>query len=286
MDFVEHIFVGNNHAYLLLFTEQGRCHWLRVFEIPEATRASSGRVIQNILPIAKDDRVKAYIIIQDLTDQEFVDNHYIVFCTKKGLIKKTLVEAFSRPRQSGIIAININEGDQLLEVRLTNGNNEIFLANRTGNAIRFHESAVRAMGRGATGVRGINLSNKNDEVVGMFRIDPEDEEYSVLVISEKGNGKRSRVEEYRKTNRGGKGVRTMAVTNRTGEVVAIKAVRSEDDLMITSRSGIVIRMHVNDIPVLGRSTQGVRVIRLEEGDQIADVTVIPESEKDNNEEEE
>lgn len=282
-DFIEHLFIATNHNYLLLFTEQGQCHWLRVYEIPEANRTSGGRVIQNILSIPKEDKVKAYIIIKDLTDTEFLDNHFIVFCTKKGMIKKTVVEAFSRPRAGGIKAITINEGDQLLEARLTNGENEIFIANKGGNAIRFNESAVRQMGRTAAGVRGISLNeSEGDYVVGMVCIDPADKEVTILVISEKGNGKRSAFDEYRLTNRGGKGVKTMQVTKKTGAVVAIKAVKEEFDLMITNRSGIVIRMPVSGIPVLGRATQGVRVIRLDEEDEIADVAVVYKEDEEEN----
>lgn len=273
-DFIEHMFVASTHNYLLLFTEQGKCHWIRVFEIPEAAKTSSGRVIQNLMEIPKDDKVKAYIIIKDLTDEEFVNNHYILFCTKKGLVKKTEVADYSRPRVGGIIAININEGDQLLEAKLTDGTQQVLLANQQGNAIRFDESNVRSMGRTATGVRGINLSNDKDSVVGMVVVEKEYDGKTILVISEKGNGKRSEVEEYRLTNRGGKGVKTMQVTNKTGAVVAIKAVSEEDDLMITSRQGIVIRMAVNDIRVMGRATQGVRVIRLDNSDEIADVAVV------------
>lgn len=277
-DFVEHLFMATTHNYLLLFTEQGKCQWLRVYEVPEASKNSGGRVIQNILAIPKDDKVKAYIIIKDLADQEFLDNHFIVFGTKNGLIKKTSVEAFSRPRAGGIIAITINEGDQLLEARLTNGNNEIFIANREGNAIRFNENTVRAMGRSAAGVRGISLNkDAGDHVVGMICLDPEDKDNTILVVSEKGNGKRSDFEEYRLTNRGGKGVKTMQITDKTGQLVAIKAVKEEDDLMIINRSGITIRMPVEDIRVMGRATQGVRVIRLDDADEIADVAVIKDA---------
>ena len=274
-DFVEHLFTASNHNYLLLFTEQGKCHWLRVYEIPEATKTAGGRVIQNILSIPKEDKVKAYIIIQDLTDKAFLEQHFIIFCTKQGTIKKTQVAAFSRPRAGGINALTINEGDQLLEARLTNGNNEIFIATRSGNAIRFNESAVRPMGRSAAGVRGVSLEKKDDAVVGMVCIDPADKSQTILVVSEKGNGKRSDFEDYRLTNRGGKGVKTMQVTEKTGAVIAIKAVKDEDDLMIMNRSGITIRMAVNEMRVMGRATQGVRVIRLEEDDEIADVTVVP-----------
>ncbi|MDX1940712.1 MAG: DNA gyrase subunit A [Saprospiraceae bacterium] len=274
-DFIEHLFVASNHNYLLFFTEQGRCFWLRVYEIPEATKTSSGRVIQNILSIPKEDNVKAYIITEDLNNKDFLDTHYITFCTKQGMIKKTPVEAFSRPRAGGIIAITINEGDQLLEARLTNGNSEIFIATRRGMAIRFNESKVRSMGRSAAGVRGVTLENSNDAVVGMVCIDPNDKTQTILVVSEKGNGKRSEFEDYRLTNRGGKGVKTIQVTEKTGALIAIKAVKDDDDLMIMSKSGISIRMPVSDIRVMGRATQGVRVIRLDEDEEIADVTIVP-----------
>lgn len=281
-DFVEHLFAASAHNYLLLFTEQGRCHWLRVYEIPEASKASGGRVIQNILSIPQDDKIKAFIIIKDLTDEAFYNSHYIVFCTKQGMIKKTAVEAYTRPRTGGINAITINEGDQLLEARLTNGNNEIFIANRSGNAIRFNESTVRPMGRNAAGVRGISLNNDGkDVVVGMVCIDPDDKNTSILVISEKGMGKRTDFSEYRLTNRSGKGVKTLQVTDKTGGVVAIKAVQDDNDLMITNRSGIIIRMEVSGIRVQGRATQGVRLIRLDADDAIADVAIItrePEAE--------
>ena len=283
-DFVEHMFVGNNHGYLLLFTEQGKCHWLRVFEIPEASKASSGRVIQNILAIPQDDKVKAYIIVPDLNDSSFTESHYINFCTRQGMIKKTLLEAFTRPRAGGIAAININEGDQLLEARLTTGLYEVFIATKQGNAIRFNERTVRPMGRTAAGVRGVTLSGENDEVVGMVCIDPNDESVTILVVSTKGNGKRSAFQDYRLTNRGGKGVRTINVSQKTGELVAIKAVREDDDLMITSKFGIVIRMPVDDIRVMGRATQGVRVIRLDAEDDIADVAILQDGGEEENEE--
>ena len=276
-DFIEQFFVATTHNYLLLFTEQGKCYWLRVYEIPEASKDSAGRVIQNILSIPQDDKVKAFIIIEDLTDEDFYNNHYIVFCTRQGMIKKTSVEAYTRPRAGGIAAITINEGDQLLEARLTNGQNEIFIANRSGNAIRFNESTVRSMGRTAAGVRAISLDQDGkDYVVGMVCIDPSDEEVTILVISEKGMGKRTDFSEYRLTNRGGKGVKTLQVTDKTGGVVTIKAVKEEDDLMITNRSGIVIRMEVSDIRVQGRATQGVRLIRLDPEDEIADVAIVRE----------
>lgn len=279
-DFIEHTFVATNHNFLLLFTEQGKCHWIRVYEIPEASKNSGGRVIQNILALPADDKIRAFIIVTDLRDETFINNNYIMFCTRNGIIKKTLVEAFSRPRAGGINALTINEGDQLLEARLTNGVNEVFIASRTGNAIRFNESTVRSMGRSAAGVRGISLSGEKDKVVGMVCIDAEDKDVTILVVSEKGNGKRSDFEDYRLTNRGGKGVKTMQVTSKTGSVVAIKAVGEEDDLMITTLSGIVIRMPVVDIRIMGRATQGVRVIRLDDDDEIADITVVPGSDDD------
>ncbi|MEM1216010.1 MAG: DNA gyrase subunit A [Bacteroidota bacterium] len=285
-DFVEHMFGATNHNYLMLFTEQGRCHWLRIFEIPEASKTSAGRVIQNILAIPKEDKVRAYIIVKDLTDQEFLQNHYIMFCTKKGVVKKTAVEAYSRPRVGGINAITINEGDQLLEARLTTGDSQVFLASRMGNAIRFEESKARPMGRTAAGVRGISLAGPDDAVVGMICIDPSDTDITVMAISEKGLGKRTDFQEYRLTNRGGKGVRNMMVTDKTGAVVAIKAVKEENDLMITSKSGVVIRMRAEDIRVMGRSTQGVKVIRLDKKDSIADVTVVSRDDSTDSEEEE
>lgn len=278
-DFIEHMFVATNHNYLLLFTEMGKCHWLRVYEIPEANKTSSGRVIQNIISLPKEDKVRTYIIIKDLTDEEFLNNNYIMFGTRKGIVKKTPVEAYSRPRVGGINAITINEGDQLLEARLTTGDSEVFIATRSGNAIRFNESAVRSMGRNAAGVRGVSMNNDQDEAVGMICIDPEDKEVAVLVVSEKGLSKRSDFKEYRLTNRGGKGVKTMQVSKKTGDLIAIKAVREDDDLMITSRLGITIRMKVEDIRVMGRATQGVKVIRLDDDDSIADVAVMPAEEE-------
>ena len=280
-DFIEHMFTATNHNYLLLFTESGQCHWMRVFEIPEAGKTSAGRVIQNLLSIPKDDKVKAYIKIQDLTDDDFLNSHNIVFATRKGLVKKTEVAAYKRPRAGGIIGIGIREGDELIEAKLTNGTCEIFMANRHGSAIRFDESDVRQMGRGATGVRGMQLRDTEDYVVNMVVIDPEaDADKTILTLSKNGNGKRTAVQEYRKTNRGGKGVRTMTVTERTGEIAALKGVTELDDLMITNRSGIVIRTNVSGIPELGRATQGVRVIRVEPGDEIADVAIVIDPEEE------
>lgn len=285
-DFIEHIFIADTHNYLLLFTELGRCYWLRVFEIPEASKNAQGRVIQNIVSLPKEDKVKAYINIKDLTNEEFTDNNFLIFCTKNGLIKKTKLKAFTRPRSNGINAININEGDQLLEVKLTDGKQEVIIANKRGRAIRFPEEKVREMGRGAAGVRAIRLSEKKgDAVIGMVIADSHSEETSILVISEKGNGKRSAVEDYRITNRGGKGVKTMNVTDKTGEVVAIKGVTDTDDLMITTKNGIVIRMSLLDLRVMGRATQGVKVINIGQGDSIADVAVIEKSSVDSDEEE-
>ena len=283
-DFVEQMFIAHNHDYLLLFTEQGRCYWLRAYEIPEASKISQGRVIQNILSIPSDDKVRAYIKIENLNDKDFINNNYIIFCTKKGMVKKTIVEAFSRPRVNGINAITINEGDQLLEAKLTNGINEIVIANREGRAIRFNESKVRPMGRGAAGVKGINLGdNIKNEVIGMIAADSTLAEYSILVVSEKGNGKRSQLDDYRITNRGGKGVKTINITEKTGSLIAMKWVSEFDDLMITTHNGIVIRTSVTDIRVMGRATQGVKIIRIDEKESIADVAVITREESEEEE---
>lgn len=279
-DFIEHMFVASTHNYLLLFTESGQCHWLRVYEIPEAGKTSSGRVIQNILAIPKEDNIKAYIKIKDLTDEAFLNSNYIVFATAKGMIKKTSVEAFSRPRSNGIIAINIKEGDMLLEAKLTTGDSQILLANRSGYAIRFEEDRVRAMGRTAAGVRGMSLNGPDDAVIGMVCIDTSIDFGSILVISEKGNGKRTLVDEYRITNRGGKGVKTMQITEKTGNLVGLKYVYEEDDVMITTRGGITIRISAKDISQLGRATQGVRMVRLDGSDEIADLAVVRYSEEE------
>jgi len=277
-DFVEHMFSAMTHNYLLLFTEQGKCHWLRVYEVPEASKTATGRVIQNIIQLPKDDKVKAYVIIEDLKDEDFLENHFIIFCTKKGQVKKTPMEQFSRPRTNGIIAISISEGDNLIEAKLTTGSREIVLANKKGRAIRFNESKVRSMGRNAGGVRGMMLETKDDSIVGMLSLDLS-EDKTILVVSEKGNGKRSLIEDYRLTNRGGKGVKSMKITEKTGDVVSIKAVSEDDDLMITSKSGIVIRLSVSDVRVMGRATQGVRVIRLSKGEEIADLAVVSKSDE-------
>lgn len=276
-DFVEHMFTATNHQTILLFTESGRCFWLKVYEIPEGGKATAGRVIQNLLNIPKEDRVRAFIIVRKLDDEEFINNHYIIFCTKRGQIKKTLLEEYSRPRQGGINAIGINDDDALIEAKLTNGNNEIILAVRSGKAIRFNESDVRSMGRTAAGVRGIWVE-QDDTVVGMVCVDPEDTTTSILVVSEHGLGKRSALEDYRVQTRGGKGVKTLNVTAKTGQLVAIKTVTDNDDLMITTISGITIRTGADDLRVMGRATQGVKLIRLDELDSIADVTVVATSE--------
>ncbi len=276
-DFIEHLLIASNHNYMLFFTEAGRCFWLRVFEIPEGTRTSKGRAIQNIINIPKEENIKAYIKIINLKDREYLENNFIIMCTKKGIIKKTSLEAYSRVRSNGINAININEGDQLLEAKLTNGSSEILMALRSGRAIRFNESKVRPMGRTATGVRGIYLDTNNDEVVGMISVN--DPETTVLVVSEKGYGKRTDIEDYRVTNRGGKGVRTLNITEKTGLLVAIKDVTDKDDLMIINRSGIIIRIAMNNLRSVGRATQGVRLISLKEGDAIASVATIEREEE-------
>ncbi|MFH1161482.1 MAG: DNA gyrase subunit A [bacterium] len=269
-DFLEHLFVATNHNYLLLFTEKGKCFWLRVFEIPEGSKTSKGRAIQNLLNIESDDKVRAYINVKNLKDEEYINSNFIILATKKGTIKKTSLEAYSRPRQNGINAITINEGDQLLEARLTNGADEVVMALKSGRAIRFNEGKVRPMGRNAAGVRGIRLARPDDEVVGMIFI-RKDTRCEILVVSENGYGKRSDIDDYRVTNRGGKGVKTINITEKTGRLIAIKQVTDNDDLMIINRSGIIIRMAVADLRVIGRATQGVRLIKINEGDSIAAV---------------
>ncbi|MCJ8211124.1 DNA gyrase subunit A [Mucilaginibacter sp. RS28] len=281
-DFIEHLLVASNHNYMLFFTEAGRCFWLRVFEIPEGSRTSKGRAIQNIINIPKEEKIKAYIKLISLKDQEYLENNFIMMCTAKGTIKKTSLEAYSRPRSNGINAININDGDTLLEATLTTGNSEIVMALKSGRAIRFNESTVRPMGRTATGVRGITLDGPDDEVVGMIAINSP--ETTVLVVSEKGYGKRTDIEDYRVTNRGGKGVKTISVTEKTGKLVAIKDVTDQDDLMIINRSGIIIRIAVSELRVMGRATQGVRLISLKDNDEIASVAKIEHSEEDEIEE--
>ncbi len=280
-DFIEHLLIASNHNYMLFFTEAGRCFWLRVFEIPEGSRTSKGRAIQNIINIPKEENIKAYIKLISLKDKEYLENNFIIMCTKKGTIKKTSLEAYSRPRANGINAININEGDMLLEANLTSGTSEIVMALKSGRAIRFNEAKVRPMGRTATGVRGITLEDENDEVVGMISID--NPETTVLVVSEKGYGKRTDIDDYRVTNRGGKGVKTLNVTDKTGKLVAIKGVTDNEDLMIINKSGIIIRIAISELRTMGRATQGVRLITLKGDDEIASVAKI---EHDDSEDEE
>ncbi|MDE5676695.1 DNA gyrase subunit A [Phocaeicola sp.] len=279
-DFVEHIYPATMHNTMMFFTQKGKCYWLKVYEIPEGTKNSKGRAIQNLLNIDSDDIVTAYLRVKNLNDTEFINNHYVLFCTKNGIIKKTLLEQYSRPRQNGVNAITIREDDKVIEVRMTNGDNEIIIANRNGRAIRFHESAVRMMGRTATGVRGMTLDeDDNDEVIGMVCIKDTEAE-SIMVVSEQGYGKRSDIEDYRKTNRGGKGVKTLNITDKTGKLVAIKSVTDEHDLMIINKSGITIRLKVAEVRIMGRATQGVRLINLEKrNDQIGSVCKVTSEEE-------
>ncbi len=279
-DYIEHLFVASTHHTMLFFTEKGRCYWLKVYEIPEGEKSGKGRAIQNLINLPTDDKIRAIIDIKDLGDKDFISSHYIVLCTANGIIKKTLLEDFSRPRQNGVNAITINEGDQLLEAKLTNGNSEIMMAIKSGRAIRFPENTVRDTGRGAIGVRGIEVDNDKDEVVGMICVNKEDATRTVLVVSEKGFGKRTDIEEYRITNRGGKGVKTINITEKTGSLIAMLEVTEKDDLMITCKSGITIRMAVADIREAGRATQGVRLIRLDDTDEIAAVARLDEQEED------
>jgi DNA gyrase subunit A len=272
-DFVEHLFTATTHNYLLLFTEQGRCFWMRAFEVPEGNRTSKGRAIQNLINIPPDDKVKAFINVKNLADEEYINNNFIIMCTKNGIIKKTTLEAYSRPRQNGINAITVRDGDTLLEVLLTNGKNEIMLASKAGKVVRFNEENVRPMGRNASGVRGINLGEEKDnEVIGMIAI--ADPTSNVMVVSEKGYGKRSDIEEYRVTKRGGKGVKTINITEKTGNLIAIKDVTDKEGLMIINKSGIIIRLAVSELRVIGRATQGVRLINLKANDEIAAVSKV------------
>jgi len=277
-DFLEHLFVGTNHQYMLFFTQKGKCFWMRVFEIPEGSRTSKGRAIQNLINIEPDDKVKAFICTQDLKDEAYINNHYVIMATKKGQVKKTPLEQYSRPRANGINAITIREGDELLEAKLTTGDSQVMLAVKSGKAIRFEEEKTRPMGRNASGVRGIRLGHDDDEVIGMIAIN--DAESEILVVSEGGYGKRSSIEDYRITNRGGKGVKTINITEKTGNLVAIKNVTDADDLMIINKSGIAIRMAVEDLRVMGRATQGVRLIKVKEGDAIAAVAKVMHDEDD------
>ena len=272
-DFLEHLFVATNHNYLLFFTEKGKCFWLRVYEIPEGGKVSKGRAIQNLISIERDDKVRAFINVKDLKDENYTNSNYIILATRKGTIKKTSLEAYSRPRLNGINAITINEGDQLIEARLTQGIDEVMIALKSGRAIRFNEQTVRPMGRNAAGVRGIRLTNLNDEVIGMICI-PIDKPCEILVVSENGYGKRSKIDDYRITNRGGKGVKTINLTEKTGALIAIKDVTDNDDLMIINRSGIIIRLGIANLRIMGRATQGVRLIKINEGDSIAAVAKV------------
>ena len=271
-DFLEHLFIGTNHQYMLFFTQKGRCFWLRVFEIPEGSKASKGRAIQNLINIEQDDKVMAFICTQDLKDEEYINSHYVIMATKKGQVKKTSLEQYSRPRSNGINAITIKEGDVLLEAKLTTGQSQVVLAVRSGKAIRFEENKTRPMGRNASGVRGIRLADVKDQVIGMISVNDMDSD--ILVVSENGYGKRSKLEDYRMTNRGGKGVKTISVTEKTGSLVSIKNVSDSDDLMIINKSGIAIRMEVESLRVMGRATQGVRLINLRENDSIAAVAKV------------
>lgn len=285
-DFIEHIYVANMHSTLLLFTESAKCFWLKVYEIPEGSRASKGRAIQNILNLTAEDRIKAYLNVRNLKDEDYVNNNYVVLCTKNGIIKKTTLEAYSRPRANGVIALTIKEGDELLDVALTSGSSEIFIAGKQGRCVRFDESDVRPMGRTAAGVKAINLDDEANEVVGMLSYEPEAEDastHSILVVSANGYGKRSDFDEYRKTNRGSKGVKTINITDKTGDLIAIKNVTDADDLMIITKSGLTIRMAVSDIRVAGRATQGVRLINIKEGDSIAAVSVVAKNDEEETE---
>jgi len=277
-DFLEHLFVGTNHQYMLFFTQSGKCFWMRVYEIPEGSRTSKGRAIQNLINISQEDKVKAFICTQDLKDEEYVNSHYVIMATKKGIVKKTTLEQYSRPRTNGINAIGVREGDELLEAKLTTGTSQVFLGLKSGKAIRFEESKTRPMGRGASGVRGVSLANDQDEVIGMITV--HNEEDHILVVSEKGYGKRSSMEDYRVTNRGGKGVKTISITEKTGGLVAIKNVTDSDDLMIINKSGIAIRLGVEDLRVMGRATQGVKLINIRENDSIAAVAKVMKEEEE------
>ena len=280
-DFLEHLFVGTNHQYMLFFTQKGKCFWMRVYEIPEGSKTSKGRAIQNLINIEQDDKVKAFICTQNLKDEEYINAHYVIMATKRGQVKKTSLEQYSRPRTNGINAITIKDGDELLEAKLTTGESQVMLALKSGKAIRFEEAKTRPMGRGASGVRGITLAHDADEVIGMISVD--DMESNILVVSENGYGKRSSLEDYRITNRGGKGVKTISITEKTGSLVSIKNVTDEDDLMIINKSGIAIRMAVEDLRVMGRATQGVKLINLKGSDSIAAVAKVMKEEEEDSE---
>ena len=281
-DFLEHLFVGTNHQYMLFFTQKGKCFWMRVYEIPEGSRTAKGRAIQNLIQIENDDKVKAFICTKDLKDEDYVNSHYVIMATKKGVVKKTSLEQYSRPRKGGINAIGVREGDELLEAKMTTGSSQIIMGLKSGKAIRFEESKTRPMGRNASGVRGVTLAHENDEVIGMISVNETTD--NILVVSQNGYGKRSDLEDYRVTNRGGKGVKTISITDKTGELVAIKNVTDQDDLMIINKSGIAIRLPVEDLRVMGRATQGVRLINLKKNDQIAAVAKVMKIEEDEIEE--
>ena len=278
-DYVEHLFIASTHDTMLFFTEKGRCFWLRVYEIPEGEKTSKGRAVQNLIQIPQDDKVKAIIEVRKLDDKDYVNNHYIVLCTKRGIIKKTCLEEFSRPRVSGVNAITINEGDELLAARLTDGNNEIMMAVKSGRAIRFPEEKVRPTGRGAIGVAGIEVDNDTDEVVGLVCVNREDKNRTILVVSQQGYGKRTAIDDYRITNRGGKGVKTINVTEKTGSLVGLMDVLEKEDLIITCKSGVTIRTSITEIREAGRATQGVKLIKLDEGDEIAATSKIEEQDE-------
>jgi DNA gyrase subunit A len=277
-DFVEHIFPATNHNWLLIFTAFGRCFWMRIYEVPEGSKASKGRAIQNLIQIEPGDKILTYIPVIDLKDEAYTQENYVVLATKQGLIKKTTLQAYARPRANGINAITIREGDELLSARLTNGDNEIILGLRSGKAIRFHESTARAVGRTAMGVKGVTLGHDKDEVIGMVCV--RDASSDILVVSEQGYGKRSAVDDYRITNRGGKGVKTLNITEKTGDLISILNVTDDEDLMIINKSGITIRIAVDSLRVMGRATQGVRLIQLRNNDEIASVTRVPKSEEE------
>ena len=277
-DFLEHLFVATNHQYMLFFTQKGKCFWMRVYEIPEGSKTSKGRAIQNLVNIENDDKVKAFICTQDLKDEEYINSHYVIMATKQGQVKKTPLEQYSRPRQNGINAITIKEDDELLEAKLTNGESQILIAVKSGKLVRFEEGKTRPMGRSASGVRGITLADEKDEVIGMVSVN--DMESEILVVSENGYGKRSSLEDYRITNRGGKGVKTLNITDKTGKLVSINSVTDADDLMIINKSGLTIRMEVSDLRVMGRATQGVRLINIKGNDSIAAVTKVMREENE------
>jgi len=275
-DFVEHLFVASTHDTMLFFTQQGRCYWLKVYEIPGGDKQSKGRAVQNMVQLMPGDKIKAIINVKNLDDKDFVGGHNIVLCTKKGVIKKTALSDFSRPRTTGVNAITILEGDELLDAMLTNGNCEIMIAVKSGRAIRFSEAKVRPTGRGAIGVGGIEVDDANDEVIGMICVEKDESKRTVLVVSEKGFGKRTKIDEYRITNRGGKGVKTINITEKTGHLVGVLDVQEKEDLLITCKSGIILRTSVSNIKESGRATQGVILIRLEEGDEIAAISKVDE----------